>query len=530
MGVMKNLSFIKKALLLVLAVCIFAGCGGSSGSSVSGSYLDQAPIEGQQEIKATYFFPAGYVSDGSIGYMTQLQMALRYAARWNLKVVFPSMTYLIDNEQGLEVYSGLTIDMHGAVLKTASSFAKDGQVFRGQDIENVTFISGEIAGARDQWAESTNIAGIKILGRSANITIRDMYIHHISSNAVRIHGIDSNNPARNITISNVHADHCCNIYVDYLEPNLGPWPGTDLEDQGNIALYYVEDFKVDRCLLENSKADGTHFYKCNRGRFTNNILYNNHMGGYFIDGCCYVDADNNTITASGSRGVSIEGGSDNCTLTNNAVSNSGREGLWLIASSHWRITGNTFANNGRKNDAMVDCNINIDNNMGTFSREVQCQDVLIEANTLVTSAFQSWAIRISSTSKDIRIQHNDLKGENKAIRADAWLSGIGTVSVIANNGWRTESNGTMEFTGDGKTKLFTIKHGLDFSDPSDIRMLNYIKIEPTFLVIGLSPDFTLNYTYDLQNLKINFSKPPPAGMVFQVDWTAAIQQKVSYYY
>jgi parallel beta-helix repeat protein len=250
------------------------------------------------------------------------------------------------------------------------------------------------------------------------------------------------------------------------------------------------------------------------------------MGGYFIDGCSYVDADKNTITASGSRGVSIEGRSDNCTLTNNTVSNSGREGLWLISSSHWRITGNTFVDNGRKDDGMVDCNILIDNTMGTFSTEVQSQDLLFEANTLVTSAFQTWAIRVSSTCKDIRIQHNELKGDNKAIHADAWLSGIGTVSVFANNGWHTENNGTIEFTGNGKTTLFTIPHGIDFSDPDDYRMLNYIKMVATLLVSGLSSDFTLNYTYDVQNLKINFSKPPPAGMVFKVDWTAAILQQI----
>lgn len=514
----------RKGLLLVLVVCICAGCG-SSSSEYSDSYLETKPLAGQQEIKATYFFPAGYVSDGSVGYMPQLQMALRYAARWNLAVVFPSMTYLIDNEQGLEVYSGLTIDMHGAVLKTASSFTKDGQVFLGHDLENVTLSGGEIAGARDQWPESTNIVGIKILGRSANITIRDMYIHHLSSNAVRIHGIDSNNPATNITISNLHADNCCGVYVDYLQPDPGPVSGTTREDTGNTALYYVEDFKVDSCRLEHSHADGVYFYKCNRGKFTNNILNDNHMGGYDLEGSCYVDADSNTITASGSRGVSIEGGSNNNTLTNNTVSNSGREGLWSISSSHSRITGNTFANNGRKDDSGVDSNILIDNTMGIFSRDVQSQDLLIEGNTLVTSAFQSWAIRVSSTCMDIRIQHNELQGDNRTIRADAWLSGIGTVSVTANNGWHTEGNGTQQFTGNGKTTLFTIRHGLDFYDPTDFHMLNYIEIVPTFLFSGLPSDFTFNYTYDIQNLIITFNKPPPAGITFQTDWTAAIHQR-----
>src|SRR6202030_2102324 len=107
-----------------------------------------------------------------------------------------------------------------------------------------------------------------------------------------------------------------------------PEKGRVRAGQGLIAFYYVQEFVVRGCRLEKSRSDGTHFYKCRQGQFVNNKVYGAQMGGYFIESCDDILASDNVIRDNGSRGVTIERGSRNCTLNACIVATSGREGLW----------------------------------------------------------------------------------------------------------------------------------------------------------------------------------------------------------
>ncbi len=89
--------------------------------------------------------------------------------------------------------------------------------------------------------------------------------------------------------------------------------------QGLIALYHVHDFTIRGCRFEDSCSDGTHFFFCERGHFTDNRVYRAMMGGYFLESCQHVLAANNIIRDNGSRGVTIERGSEFCTLTGNTI-------------------------------------------------------------------------------------------------------------------------------------------------------------------------------------------------------------------
>jgi len=379
----------------------------------------------ENHIYVTDFLPDNYVSDGSVNYHKYLQKAIDAAIEKKLNLVFPSIKYLVD-EQGLNIGSNLTITMYGAVFTVDEKCDTDGQVFTGNDIKNVNLFGGEITGRNDKWKEGVNIRGILIKGNSCNIRIKDMYIHDLSSNGIGLYG-DENVPISDVWVTDTYIDNCCNFYGDYESEKPGPEPGSVREDQGSVAFYYVNDFTVRGCRFERSRSDGTHFYKCKRGQFTDNKVYSAKMGGYFLEGCFKVTASNNIISDNGSRGVTIERGSHNCTLIGNMVSNSGRQGLWAPNSVGLTITGNIFDKNGRKpNGETKDriWNANITVNAASDPTHTDTHDYIISNNIIYTTKSQIAAIHVDADkSENIVIKNNLLQGENRNIKIDGKNNG-----------------------------------------------------------------------------------------------------------
>jgi len=369
-------------------------------------------------ISVADFLPDGYVTDGSVSYQTGLQKAIDAAARDGRTLVFPPMVYLLD-ESGLLLRSHLTIFMYGAVFRLDEHRNKDGQAFLGQDVVGVRILGGEIAGRNDVWSEGVNIRGIYLTGRSEDIRIRDMHIHDLSSNGIGVFG-DSKHPARDIWVTDVVIDHCCNRYGDYLSEEAGPEKGSVREDQGLIAFFHVQDFVVRGCRLEKSRSDGTHFYKCRQGQFVHNKVYGSQMGGYFVETCEDVLASDNVIRDNGSRGVTIERGSRHCTLEGNVVANSGREGLWAPDCTGLVITGNVFDRNGRKPNGeqphqVWNANITVNDALHDPTNS-STEDYLIANNILYTTDGQVAAIRIDARkATGIVVKNNLLRGENRRI-------------------------------------------------------------------------------------------------------------------
>ena len=368
-------------------------------------------------VLVTDFLPESYVKDGSISYQREIQEAIDIAAGKGVTLIFPPMIYSID-ESGLKIGSNMTLSMYGAVFKLKESCENDGYVFWGENVTKVHFRGGEIVGHNDIWGDGINIRGIYITGRSSNIRFSDMYFHGLSSNGIGIFG-EPEFYTRDIWVTNVIIENCCNYYGDYMSERPGPEPGSNRHDQGLIALYYCEDFHVSGSRFEKSRSDGTHFYKCRNGQFVNNKVYSSQMGGYFLETCMDVVASDNIIKHNGSRGTTIERGSKRCNLVNNVVANSGREGLWAPDCVGLVISGNIFDRNGRKPIGSKPnqlWNANITVNEAHDPTDSPTTDYLIMNNIIYTNNDQHAAIYIDSEkSSNIVVKDNILKGNNKLI-------------------------------------------------------------------------------------------------------------------
>jgi len=360
-------------------------------------------------VRVTDFLPNGYVTDGSVCYQTAIQKAMDQAAARHQQLTFRPMIYRIDDPAGLRLHSGTTLSLHGAVFRVSASAKADGQVFLGQDVTDVTLLGGEIAGQRDSWPDSVNISAIRIRGRSGRIRVRDTYVHDMSSNAVGVFGT-ADQPITHVWVHGLLAQRCCNKYTDYLLPNQGPAKGSTRMDQGTIALYYVHNFVVDDCALEDSRSDGTHFYRCRDGRFVNSTVTGSTMGGYFVESSHTVLASGNVIQDNGSRGVTIEAGSTDCILANNLITGSGREGLWAPDSIRVVVTGNIFRHNGRKDDADKDGEIMINESTWDPPKTPRAENYRVVNNLFETTAKQGAAIRLQPKVADIIIENNTFRG------------------------------------------------------------------------------------------------------------------------
>jgi hypothetical protein len=364
------------------------------------------------------FLPKGFVRDGSVSYQKELQKAIEAAAGTGRTLVFPAMTYRLD-ETGLQLRSRLTLSMHGAVFRLAEKCQKDGQAFAGRDIVEVQFLGGKIVGRNDIWPEGVNIRGILVTGQSKNIRVRDMHMQDLSSNGIGVFG-KADHLIRDVWVSDTTIENCCNRYGDYLSAKPGPEKGSVREDQGLIALYFVQDFVVRGCRLEKSRSDGTHFYRCRQGQFVHNKVFAAQMGGYFVETSSDILASDNILRDNGSRGATIERGSRKCTLTNSIVANSGREGLWAPQCSGLVISGNVFDRNGRKPNGKKptqtwNANITINEDPGDPTKSTTA-DYIVSGNILYTTASQVAAMRIdAATSKGIVVRNNLLRDDNRRI-------------------------------------------------------------------------------------------------------------------
>ncbi len=373
---------------------------------------------GGTDLSVIDFLPKGFVIDGTVSYQTEIQQAIDAAAESGRTLVFPSGTYAA-HEAGWQLPSGTKLRMYGAVFQVRSEAAADGAVFWGKSVRNVILEGGEIVGRNDVWSDGVNIRGVHITGRSSDIKIRDMSLRDLSSNGIGILG-SKEHPVQDVWVRDVVIQNCCNRYPDYLSGE--KWEqGSQREDQGLIAFYYVDDFVVTGCRLERSRSDGTHFYHARRGHITDNRIYRAKMGGLFLETCENVIGRGNTMLNNGSRGATIERGSRDCIFSGNVVSNSGREGLWAPNCTGLVVTDNFFTRNGRKPNGeeqhhIWNANITINDARhdpsGTATR-----DYLVSNNVIDTSAGQVAAIRVATTdsSRAIVIRGNLLRGENREI-------------------------------------------------------------------------------------------------------------------
>ncbi len=225
-----------------------------------------------------------------------------------------------------------------------------------------------------------------------NITIQDMYIHDLSSNAIRAYGQSTSNWAYGLLIENVIMDSNCCKYLDYLLPGGGnPVPGASGVDQGQILIYNWKQWTINGCTILRSASDNTHIRQCDDGTFENSVIDSSKMGGLFIDQCTNAVFSNLQIQYSGSRGISVESGLDT-TLYNRGQSSdlvfsgcsviySGREGLYVVSAKNINVGNCTFAYSGQKHDGFQTQNIWLYNQ--NFAADTM-MNIDIHDNTLTT--------------------------------------------------------------------------------------------------------------------------------------------------
>tara|TARA_R110002049_G_scaffold47902_1_gene138402 strand:+ start:103694 stop:104947 length:1254 start_codon:yes stop_codon:yes gene_type:complete len=369
------------------------------------------------------YLPAGYVLDGSISYQKEIQQAIDAAGK-NSEVVFEPMSYLIDAPEGLRVHSNQTFRMDGARFLMDESCDRDGQLFYAENVSDLRWQGGTIVGRNDAWDEGVNIRGIHLVGECHRIRVKDMHIRDLSSNGVGIFATDAEHAATDVWVTDTVIENCSNHYGDYRAAppqRRGPERGSSREDQGLVAFYHVHDFQIRGCRLEKSRSDGTHFYFCRNGQFCDNRVYRAQMGGYFLESCNHVLAANNVIRDNGSRGVTIERGSQFCTLSGNTIAGSGREGIWAPDSISCVFSGNILSLNGRKvngdeRHTLWNANVTINQARGD-KLDTPTAHYVIANNLIETDAHQIAAIRVDTRTptRDIVIHGNLFLGTNRKI-------------------------------------------------------------------------------------------------------------------
>ena len=370
------------------------------------------------DISVAEFLPKDYARDGTVSYQAEIQRAFDAAAQAGETLRFPAMTYSVD-ESGWELRSKLTLDMRGATFQLIESCNKDGAVFHGENVTDITIVGGVVIGRNDVWKDGVNIRGVHIIGQSGRIRIRDTQFQNLSSNGIGLFG-SSDTCIPDVWIEDVIVENCCKRYPEYLSGEKGE-PGSVREDQGDVALYYVEDFVVRGCRFERSRSDGTHFYRSRNGQIADNRIYRAKMGGYFLEQCENVVGRGNVILENGSRGTTIERGSKNCVFTNNVVRGSGREGLWAPDCVGLVVTGNVFDRNGRKPNGpqsryIWNANITINEAYKDPSNS-PTRNYLISGNLIHSESNQIAAIRVDAVkgTQNIVIHNNSLIGKNRRI-------------------------------------------------------------------------------------------------------------------
>lgn len=348
-----------------------------------------------------------YATSEAAHHQTWIQEILDKPSETPITFLFAPGIYTIGDPQGLRIPAGAHLILEGARFELSTTLSEDGQCFLIENATSISIRGGEILGQREAWDPGCNIAGLRIRGNARDIRVSDMTFRNLTSNAIGVIGADENNPIHEITLTHITGINCCNFYGDYMQPNIGPAPGSDRKDQGTVAFYFVDGWLVDGCRLERSQSDGTHFYHCRNGQFVNSVVVDSQMGGYFLEGCEQVVATGNRFLRSGSRGVTIERDSRFCLLNDNLIAFSGREGLWAPDVYAITVASNIFRENGQKDDGEKDCEIRLDN---TPEYKTDTREITITGNLFYTNAHQTAAIFKNNNVDNILIEHNLFTG------------------------------------------------------------------------------------------------------------------------
>lgn len=160
------------------------------------------PPAGSTAYKLENILPEGYVKDGSKDYTNYIQ----YAINNYTEVVFPSFPLLVSDE-GIKVPSNRTLYFNkGSEIRLKPSSKGNYDVFRIENVKNITFVNPVIIGDRykhigtsGEWGHGIGIYG------SENITISGAKISDCWGDGIYIAGSRQAHVSRNIKITMVES-------------------------------------------------------------------------------------------------------------------------------------------------------------------------------------------------------------------------------------------------------------------------------------------------------------------------------------
>ncbi|NUQ81080.1 MAG: right-handed parallel beta-helix repeat-containing protein [Bacteroidetes bacterium] len=439
-----------------------------------------------------------------------------------------NLNVLITSPSGIRLPSNINLDLSGTTITVSPEIRQDGNVFWGRNVKNVRIMNGQINGNRDQLPDHVNIAGIVITGASSDIRVTGTSFSNLSSNGIRVMGTSESQPISNVNIQNCVFLNTCNKYNDYLEPNVGPVKGTTRDDQGAVKFSFVNQFQVRDCRLSGSKSDGTHFFRSNYGEISQNTIIDNKMGGLFLETCVGITASRNTIMGNGSRGITVERGSADIQITDNLVSSSGREGIWIDDTKNMMVSGNSFRLNGRKGDTDRTYHIKFtDTSWPQLASMPKTTNVTVTKNKFLTDRIQVHAIQISSACRDISINSNEFRGDIRSIRPDCYISGVGSVTLSGNDGWVTENSGRIRLLALTGKQTVEVPHGLQVFDPANPQIQKQLVVEVK-TVRPVSDPSAIRFTVKSDLQKLVFSDifiSEKLNLSSELVWTATLVSK-----
>ncbi len=374
-----------------------------------------------------WFKPGGCIEPGSC-------LIADYRHGRGVLRLLPGRYYIdVSQPKGITPPSFCTLDMNGAVLEAYNQPSTDMAFFHLPELSfdlplsgegRKIFISGgEIQGMASQWPLNVSVYGVALYNTS-DVEIRDVVFQDLNGPAISVGADPGKSPVQNVRILRNQINNCGASYFDVPGQYYGS-PAKNLS-KAALNLFRVYHFLIGENSVCEYPGDGSWIYKCKYGTICNNTIRDGSMGAYFCESSTHITGTGNRMIRTGSRGVTIERGSNYNVFTGNIVEESGREAIWLIGSSGCVLEGNVLHHNGQRRHLSHSASIKVDWDADKAFAQYETHGNVIANNVIISDIGQEHAIWITSGERcsDTLVAHNNLCGMTTDIRDEGMSTRI----------------------------------------------------------------------------------------------------------
>jgi parallel beta-helix repeat protein len=329
----------------------------------------------------------GAVGDGVTDDADAINAAVTYANSIGGGVItFPSGTYMVNaagNFTGIQMKSGVYLDLTGAKLKALSANSANYRLVAFQEVSGCGIIGGEIEGDR-ATNSATGEQGhcvFVILNCSRllfqNITISNafgdgIYLGRLCSDLKVSNCTVTNNRRNNISVvsaSNVFIDGCDISNANGTLPEAGidvePNPGDAVSSNvviSNCHIYgnahegvafpapaptpLIENAIVSNCHIYNNGTQGIRASYVKNLEVSGCVIYGNGGGGIYDTSALATSLNIDGNIIFGNTGSGVEGFASGTIISNNTIRNNTQWGIRWRFGQQVTISGNTISDHG----------------------------------------------------------------------------------------------------------------------------------------------------------------------------------------